>query len=554
MLKYLESITVASVVAIALVLRLWGIAFGLPYVYHFDEHFYVNTALQLGAGVWNNPPYTATGLPNILFGEYALYYVVGRALGWFESTAQFETTYRSDPTVFYLLGRITVATMATATVLTTHALGRAIRNTQTGLLAALLLAITFLHVRDAHYAVPDAATPFFIVFAVLLAIHSIDGQSRLRQWRLALAGVAGGLAVAVKWIALPVALPVCWAALCQRKQPSGADKDKKTHHLLLAITSLVVGFSLGSPQILINPAPYLQEALGQYSAGQTGGFEFWLIDSVPGWLFYLKTLWWGLGPVLIGLAVVGGIMRLADGIRTQQCASWLLILFPIVYYLLMGSTRHYFARYVLPLTPFLALFAAEAITVTAEWLMVNKGIGVRWAVFSVLTLSAIAQPLTSSIRHDGLLTGMDTRTIAKTWVERNIPAGAKIAVDWPTHGPPLSTFERPAPNSTHAYDVTLVGGTGLSDHPLEWYRSQGYEYLVASSFIYQIPLVSPERDQERKAFYASLGREFTEIQVFHPTSNGSEPNFIFDEIYGPAINLWQRMQPGPTIRVYWVVP
>jgi hypothetical protein len=26
--------------------------------------------------------------------------------------------------------------------------------------------------------------------------------------------------------------------------------------------------------------------------------------------------------------------------------------------------------------------------------------------------------------------------------------------------------------------------------------------------------------------------------------------FIFDEIYGPAISLWQRERPGPTIKVY----
>jgi hypothetical protein len=151
-----------------------------------------------------------------------------------------------------------------------------------------------------------------------------------------------------------------------------------------------------------------------------------------------------------------------------------------------------------------------------------------------------------------LLTRTDTRTQAKAWIEQNIPAGAKIAVDWPTHGPPLATAERPAPDSERAYAISLVGGAGLSERSIDWYRGQGYQYLIASSFIYQIPLVFQEQDQERKAFYASLEREFTEIQTFHPTGDGSEPAFIFDEVYGPAISLWQRKQPGPTLRIYQV--
>jgi hypothetical protein len=53
----------------ALILRVWGIGFGLPYLYHLDEHYYINTALKLGSGVVNNPPYAPTGFSNVLFGE-----------------------------------------------------------------------------------------------------------------------------------------------------------------------------------------------------------------------------------------------------------------------------------------------------------------------------------------------------------------------------------------------------------------------------------------------------------------------------------------------------
>ena len=359
----------------------------------------------------------------------------------------------------------------------------------------------------------------------------------------------------MKWIALPVVLPGCWVRFCRSKQLIDVSEGKKVQPLLLlAVAGLALGFLLGSPQILMNPAPYVREAIGQYSAGQTGGFEFWQVDEASGWLFYLNTLVYGLGPVFAALAIVGGLRRLARVIRTRECISWLLILFPGIYYLLMGSTRHYFARYALPLTPFMALFAAEVIVVTAEWLKNKKGAGLSWVIFGVITAATVAQPLANSLRHDMLLTRTDTRMLAKRWIERNIPAGARIALDWPTHGPPLSTPDRSVPVSDRVYDVTTIGGAGLSEHSVDWYREQGFEYLIASSFIYQIPLLSPEQDQQRKAFYASLGRDLTEVQVIYPTSDGSEPNFIFDEIYGPVISLWQRERPGPTLRIYQLRP
>ena len=233
--------------------------------------------------------------------------------------------------------------------------------------------------------------------------------------------------------------------------------------------------------------------------------------------------------------------------------SILLLSFPLTYYLLMGTTRHYFARYALPLVPFMALFAAEAIMTAWAWVTVRRT-RLGWGVAALLAVAAIAQPLAQSIRHDVLLTRQDTRTVAKQWIEANIPQGVKIAVDWPVHGPPLSTPERQVPRSGKVYNVLVMGtdGTGLSDQPIEWYREQDYDYLIASSFIYNIPLVYEDRDAERRAFYASLDDELELVREFRSYEGDTEPPFIFDEIYGPAISLWQRERPGPTLKIYRV--
>lgn len=546
------ALSLTAILAVALGLRVWGIGFGLPYAYHVDEHFYINTALNLGAGVLNNPPYAPVGLSNILFPEYAVYFVLGRIQGIFMSPQQFEAAYRTDPTVFFLLARLTSAVLGTLTVLPAYWLGRILRPrrpTATGLLAASLVAVSFLYVRDAHYGVPDVAMSFMVTLAVSIILA---GVNRSLNRLIYLGGLVAGAAISMKWTALPVALPVLLGSFFVAEKNR---KEKGNAALLrtLLVTGLCValGFALTSPQLIINPGPYVREAFGQLGAGQAGGFEIWQIDTVPGWLFYIKTLGYGLGVLMGGLALLGVVNRLRLALRGRDRMIFLLLAFPAAYFVVMGATRHYFARYALPLVPFAAVFAADAIV----WLtdrLAQRSRPLASAVATVLVFAAIIQPLAASIRHDILLTRTDTRTLAKVWIEQNIPEGAKIAVDWPTHGPPLATPALATPHSQRVYDVTIVGGTGLSDHPAAWYREQGFDYLIASSFIYRIPLVFPQEHQKRQAFYAALGEEFEAIQTFSPTADGREPDFIFDEIYGPAISLWQRERPGPILTVYKV--
>lgn len=547
-------LALVGIISLALTLRLWGIRFGLPYAYHIDEPTYVSAALNLGARIIGRQP-NPTGFSNILFGEYGLYFVLGRLAGLFSSTADFEQAYRTDPSVFMLLGRLTSVALGTSSVLMVYWLGREIRDRIVGLLASLFLALAFLHVRDSHYAVPDVAMTFFVTLSVLMCIYAVQRQNR---WNLTIAAAAGGFAIATKWSAFPILIPLAitlfyyYGEFLRHEVPMRANRFK--FDVLIFFISLLGGFLVGGFQLLLQPITFISYALREAQAGDAGGFGAWQVDTVSGWVFYLKTLSYGLGAVLLALGIIGGLSYLLIILRRKDKAGFLILAFPLTYYLLMGTTRHYFARYTLPLIPFMTLFAAEVIVATSAW-MSNRWTRLGQGLAGVLILVAITQPLAYSIRHNVLLTRQDTRTIAKHWIEANIPNGAKIATDWPVHGPPLSTLDRKMPNSARVYDVTYLGGTitggiGLSDHPVAWYRDQGFNYLVASSFIYSIPLVFEDLELERQAFYASLDQELELVQEFRPYTGDHEPPFIFDEIYGPALSLWQRERPGPTLKMY----
>jgi hypothetical protein len=539
-----------SVALLAFVLRIWGIGFGLPYVYHVDEHFYINTALKLGKGVIHNPPYAPAGLSNVLALEYGGYYVAEYLSGDISSPQEFEVAFRRDPSAFYLLARLTSALFGTLTCLVLYVLGKSAFGALTGLAAASLLAASFLHVRDSHYAVPDAALTFFIVLSIALAAVAL--RTRKRRF-LYLAALAGGLATAMKWTALPVGLALAWASLWV-----GTANTRNAVRRLFGPTTIVMfalfalGFAVGSPQVLINPAPYINEALGLAAAGRAGGFTIWEVDTLPGWLFYGKALLIGVGPGLLILGLAGILRRLLQSMKTFDKVNILIVLFPLSYYLVMGSTRNYFSRYALPLIPFVALFAAEMIASEVSWAFARGQRRLGWAVGIALVVGALAEPLANTIRHDVILTREDTRTLAKQWIETHLPAGSRVAVDWPTHSPPLSTPESRVPDSIRVYDVMVVGRVGLSDHPLDWYRNEKIEYLVSSSFIYDLPLVHKEWEEDRRAFYATLDQDLRLLYAVEPGSGSVKTPFAFDEIYGPIVSLWQRERPGPTIRIYEV--
>ena len=114
------------VVVLAFVLRTWGITFGLPFSYHVDEQSYISAALNLGAGTIGRQP-NPTGFSNLLFLEYAAYFIAGRVLGLFDSLAEFEAAYRLNPSAFLLIARITSALAGALTVVAIYLNGKAIK-------------------------------------------------------------------------------------------------------------------------------------------------------------------------------------------------------------------------------------------------------------------------------------------------------------------------------------------------------------------------------------------------------------------------------------------
>jgi len=131
------------IVLVGFCLRVWGIGFGMPYGYHPDEHQYVGEAVHfLIEGDFNPHKFNNPSLYKYaLFVEYAVLYVTGRMIGAFEGCLDFQAFWARDPTLFFLLGRLTTAGLGTATIILVYLIGKRAHGRRQGLIAALFLGL-----------------------------------------------------------------------------------------------------------------------------------------------------------------------------------------------------------------------------------------------------------------------------------------------------------------------------------------------------------------------------------------------------------------------------
>lgn len=539
-----EMLVLLGILGIAFGLRIWGINFGLPYRYHPDEPQHVAEAARmlvehrLEPQIFNNPPF----YKYLLVLADAGYAGVSLLLGRYESLSELASSLSWDPSPLYLLGRVVSVIAGTLTVLITYFIGKAAYTAQVGLLSSFFLAVSFLHVRDSHFAVNDALLVLLVATAVLAAIKVIQYESPL--WGVIGAGSAG-LAFATKYTAVFVIFTLTVAVIIAFYK----DRTRKLRARLGMLVAIWSTFGLaavfGSPYFLLKPVKVYQSISGSIYAYGVNGFEGWQLDAAGAYLYYLKSLVWGMGPVLALLALLGCFLALARHTK----AELVLLTYPILLYLFMTRQEMYFARFLLPAYPALLVLAASCASAFISYIG-ERAFLTPGKLLLVVAVAAALPPAIQSARLGYLLAQTDTRTLAKQWVEQNIPEGAKIAVDWPHHGPPLSTLASPEPDSARAYELMVVGGMGLAEHSLGYYRSQGIHHLISSSNISNIALTNVEQEGARHEFYVQLDTELELLQEFTPHPPNADPPFVFDQVLGPMLGLWQIERPGPTIKIY----
>lgn len=232
----------------------------------------------------------------------------------------------------------------------------------------------------------------------------------------------------------------------------------------------------------------------------------------------------------MGLPILAaGVAGLAMLLVRRPRAGVLVALFPVSYYALLGSGYTVFTRHMIPVVPFLCLTAAYFIVESAGWAahLVRRP---RWqpTLAALGVAGALWVPAQSIVAYDSLMARVDSRLLARQWVEGRFPAGTTVAQLGPGSGQLFlhDAFEVPyttVPFSRQAArpDIVVVPYSPVIEAP----DLGGMDQILGSEY---------------ELAYA--------IEV-----DRADPRNVYDlqdEFYLPLAGFHQVERPGPNLKVY----
>lgn len=528
--KIMVTFTLCFCIIIALIFRIWGIGFGLPIFNHPDERAYLPGAvyilhtLDLNPNYFHNPPLLTYMYSVVMF----LYFLFGKLFGWFTSTKNFQELFLSDGTNFYVIARSLNALLSSGICLLVYIVGKKLFDKVTGLIASLLLCSTFLIIKDSHYAVTDIPGTFFLMlsFTYIIGIYT---RGRAKDYMLG--GLFAGMAVATKYNMGIVIIPLVLAHFLSKR------KIVITREFMWAILGCFNGFILCCPWILLDYRKFWADFADQYMMGSITGLGG---STTISYGKYLLTLTWGYGLLPLCFFVIGAICLWR---RKETQKLWILLCFPLVYYLLLGGIKMFYVRFAVPLIPYMCVLSAYGIISLTRRFSYKHQV----AALVLLTLVSVSQGIIFSCIHNHLITQTDTRLLARNWINDNLPHGSKIVAEG--YSPSLKSYDDTGSLTEYINDYQVENvWTSLPRTTLNEYRQQDFEYIITSSYISRRYQDHPLNYPQESDFYTTLERETDQIFKIMPAQE--EVTFKFDEVYSPFWNLFALEKPGPTITIY----
>ena len=421
-------------------------------------------------------------------------------------------------------GRLAIALLDTLTIFLVFLLGRRIYDHRAGMLAAAFYTFTAQAIQLSHFFAMDPASTTFTVLAVLGAVQMVQD----RTWRAAcFAGLGAGLAISSKFSALPILLaPVVAGFLAVWQEYQAVDRsdrpvDAKSQIriALLVLTAMavtLVSFALTSPYAVLDWHNFIQATLVEQGRMVRGvadmPFTRQYRNTLPYLYFIQEQLRWGVWWPLGLLALAGTIFSFTGMIRSayrilyscilgrgkswkrkwissDQVGNLILWSWVLPYFGLTGAFLAKFNRYMSPILPFTAIFAAALIW--HLWSPRNdfetrpqgtrsngdearhrlNTASIRRIAALALAGIAVAGSIFWSLAYvNGVYAREHTWISASRWIYENVPQGSVIL--W-------ELWDDPLPKSIPGEPGMDMGSTGLRNIDWSPYEEDTYEkYLI----------------------------------------------------------------------------
>lgn len=503
-----------TILILAAALRLFPIWFGLPHPYtRPDEEVAIGRAVMMLEG---DPHPHFFHWPSLTFYAFAALYTMA---SWVRAVLPLDSPLTQTDHI--LLARGFVALAGTATVAVLYRIGRRVADPTTGLIAAALLAVAVLHVRDSHFAMTDTLMTLFATLSLALLLRAYDAAAMrvdAASLRLfAAAGLAGGLAASTKYsgAAVVAAMAAAQVLLLVKRTAGG-------HSPYLASVAFLGGFALGfvsgTPYAVLDFQAFSNDLRFDFmhlSQGHEG------VNLGPGWIYHAThSLPYGAG-VPVFAAALAGLVPMTRHYGRHACV---LGGFFAAFYVVFGSGLTVFFRYILPLIPLVCLLAAVALRHGAGWLASRTGLPSR-AVLLLLVAIVGGPGLVNSARLDARLARTDSRVLAARWLDGRVQPGESVYDAGRKYTRLRRTWTTLVESGEDTADWLV-----LHDSPLRAYASTSAALRDLAAEQYELAHTIHGAGEE--GLYDLQDAFFLPITGF---STGERP--------GPTIRIYRRRQP-----------
>ncbi|MDP8243126.1 MAG: glycosyltransferase family 39 protein [Candidatus Hinthialibacter antarcticus] len=539
--RILHWVCLAIVLFMALWLRLDGSDWGLPFRLHPDEWKYVSAGANVHAGEWNpkyfrNPPgfsyMNAAWFPVWLriapTVEIPEWYKVGPLASPSMNPAQ---ALIERPYQLVYGARALAAILGTLTVLLVYGLGRELGCKRLALLAALFAAVSFVAVRESHFAVNDAAACFWATLSLYVGMRAVRLDSKRTFY---FAAVIAGVAVAMKYNMFPAVI-----ALAVMREIDARSKGKSQpvqdifKEIVFCLGLAGCGFLLVCPFPFIDPQMFFAE------------IDKLRVAAVKPWPGQDRSWsgWQLLKSVVLSEGVLTSLLALYGAYVWVREKKWTPFIFFAGYFFLVATHPLFFVRFTLPVLPWVALFAA------CGALMLAEKLPKKTMALCVVAAICLVEPLAKDLRSNWLFHQTDTRILCLEWLAKERPDPGYIAGGQFTLPLPYRTNQPPWGAPADPRHITIDQLASQELWKLDQFDKPVNCVLVSSydSFPGFIP---GSLAQRRRAVQAYVGSR-NPVAVFNPFRYESVmQDANVEDTYHPVTQLWQRQRPGPMIEAY----
>ena len=404
-------------IIVASIFRFYNLNWDLGNFFHPDERNIDNAVARIIFFSQLNPQFFA-------YGGFSIY--LYRAAADLTAFITHNSSWTSDWGLLNVIGRFFSALFSTITILPIYFLAKKLSNKKIALLAIALYTFTVTSIQTAHFGVTES---LITLIGISICLFSVLLYKKLDlKTAIALAFITGiGIAAKTTTISYLIMPLASYFILLIKRQ------NKFTtlffNFFIFAVVCFLV-FIILSPYTFLDFGKFM-ESMNYESGVATGSLPVVYtlqFDHTLPYLFQIKNFFWQMGLNAI-FAVLGFIYVLFMTIKKRKPEYIIFSIFPLIYFLYVGSWHTKFIRYMVPLMPFLIISAS---------ILLFKIKSRFERIGNLLIMFILITSIIWSLAFFSIYLRPQTRIEASKWIYYNIPYNSKVLNEQWDDGLPVS--------------------------------------------------------------------------------------------------------------------